>query len=219
MKGALKTYRHFDWHSPEAANGKSGEGLAELLVALVKKLDNVARVCDLGCGNGYLAGQLAANGYQVTGVDASPSGTEIAGRHYPGVNFVCALIDRHLPQAMGGAKFDLVISSDVIEHLYRPADILEAAAELLEPQGHLLLGTPYHGYVKNLALSITGRMDAHFTALWDGGHIKFFSVNTLSTIIEQHGFSDLRFFFYGRAPYMWKNMICQARKRDGVQSA
>jgi 2-polyprenyl-3-methyl-5-hydroxy-6-metoxy-1,4-benzoquinol methylase len=179
-------------------------------------LGNVKRVCDLGCGNGHLAGQLAANGYQVTGVDASPSGIEIAGQQYPEVKFVCTLIDRLLPQAVGGAKFDLVISSDVIEHLYRPADLLEAAVELLKPRGHLLLGTPYHGYVKNLALSISGRMDSHFTALWDGGHIKFFSIKTLSTIIEQHGFSDSKFFFYGRAPYLWKNMICHARKDSGA---
>ena len=215
----MKTYRPFDWESPEPANGNSGEGLAELLVSAVKRLDNVSHVCDLGCGNGYLAGRLAANGYDVTGVDASPSGIEIAGRHYPAVNFICALIDPSLPQAVGGAKFDLVISSDVIEHLYRPADLLEAASGLLGPQGHMLLGTPYHGYVKNIALSVTGRMDAHFTALWDGGHIKFFSVKTLSTLVEHHGFSVSEFFFYGRAPYMWKNMICHARKGGGAPSA
>jgi 2-polyprenyl-3-methyl-5-hydroxy-6-metoxy-1,4-benzoquinol methylase len=88
---------------------------------------------------------------------------------------------------------DLVISSDVIEHFYRPADLLESAAALLGPEGHLLIGTPYHGYLKNLVLSVTGRMDAHFTALWDGGHIKFFSVKTLSQLIAAYGFTDLRF--------------------------
>jgi hypothetical protein len=56
-------------------------------------------------------------------------------------------------------------------------------------------------------------MDTHFTALWDGGHIKFFSVKTLSELISRHGFTDLQFSYYGRAPYLWKNMICCARKR------
>ena len=39
-----------------------------------------------------------------------------------------------------------MISSDVIEHLYRPSDLLEAAVTQLKPGGQILLGTPYHGY-------------------------------------------------------------------------
>src|SRR5687767_1358104 len=89
---------------------------------------------------------------------------------------------------------------------------LEAARSLLKPQGHILIGTPYHGYLKNLVLAATGKMDGHFSALHDGGHIKFFSVKTLSTLMRAHGFEDLSFTFYGRAPWLWKNMICHARK-------
>jgi hypothetical protein len=55
-------------------------------------------------------------------------------------------------------------------------------------------------------------MDAHFSALHDGGHIKFFSVNTLSKLMHIHQFEDLSFTYYGRAPWLWKNMICHARK-------
>jgi 2-polyprenyl-3-methyl-5-hydroxy-6-metoxy-1,4-benzoquinol methylase len=124
------------------------------------------------------------------------------------VKFVEALINQDL-DAFG--NFDLVISSDVIEHLYRPADLLEAAFTLLKPGGHILVGTPYHGYLKNLALAVTNRMDSHFSVLHDGGHIKFFSVKTLSGLMAAHGFEDLSFTFYGRAPWLWKNMICHAR--------
>ena len=202
------TYTEFEWHAEGAGNGESGEKLTRVFVELVKKLDGVQSICDLGCGNGHISGRLAALCYHVTGVDASPSGIEIARRAYPGVEFVNALIDRDL--SLG--QFDLMISSDVIEHLYRPSDLLEAAASSLKPGGQILLGTPYHGYLKNLVLAATGKMDAHFSALHDGGHIKFFSVNTLSKLMRTHGFEDLSFTFYGRAPWLWKNMICHARK-------
>jgi 2-polyprenyl-3-methyl-5-hydroxy-6-metoxy-1,4-benzoquinol methylase len=208
----MRSYQDFQWNSPGPANGKSGEGLSYALLALIKRLEDVRRVCDLGCGNGYLAGHLSELGYEVTGVDASPSGIEVARGQYPKARFLCSPVDERLPVEMSEAHFDRIVSSDVIEHLYRPSDLLETAAALLKPRGHLLVGTPYHGYWKNLLLSITGRMDAHFTALWDGGHIKFFSENTLSQLVRQHGFGDLRFSFYGRAPYLWKNMICHARK-------
>jgi len=205
----MQAYTEFEWHAEGAGNGESGEKLTRVFVKLVKKLDGVRSICDLGCGNGHITGRLAALGYHVTGVDASASGIQIARSAYPQVNFVHALIDRDL----NVGQFDLVISSDVIEHLYRPLDLIEAAVSLLKPGGQILLGTPYHGYLKNLVLAATGKMDAHFSALHDGGHIKFFSVSTLSTLVRSHGFDDLSFTFYGRAPWLWKNMICHARKR------
>src|ERR1044072_2744394 len=205
---AAPTYTEFEWHAESAGNGESGEKLTRVFVELIKKLDGVRSICDLGCGNGHISGRLAALGYNVTGVDASASGIQIAQRAYPCVEFVQALIDRDL--SLG--QFDLVISSDVIEHLYRPSDLLEATGSLVKPGGQVLLGTPYHGYLKNLMLAATGRMEAHFSALHDGGHIKFFSVNTLSKLMRAHGFDDLRFTFYGRAPWLWKNMICHARR-------
>ena len=206
---AAPAYTEFKWQTERAGNGASGEKLTEVFVALVKKLDSVRSICDLGCGNGHIAGRLASAGYEVTGIDASHSGIRIAQQTYPEVNFVEALVNREL---VGFQSFDLVISSDVIEHMYCPSDLLEAAHALMKPGGHLLLGTPYHGYLKNLALAITGRMDSHFSALHDGGHIKFFSVKTLSRLLNSHSFEDLSFTYYGRAPWLWKNMICHARK-------
>jgi len=203
------TYTEFEWRAEGAGNGESGEKLTRVFVDLVKKLDGVESICDLGSGNGHITGRLAALGYHVTGVDASASGIQIAQRAYPGVEFVHALVDRDLNLG----QFDLVISSDVIEHLYRPSDLLEAAITQLKPGGQILLGTPYHGYLKNLVLAATGKMDAHLSVLHDGGHIKFFSVNTISKLMRARGFEDLSFTFYGRAPWLWKNMICHARKR------
>jgi 2-polyprenyl-3-methyl-5-hydroxy-6-metoxy-1,4-benzoquinol methylase len=212
---AAPTYSEFEWHAESPANGESGEELTRVFVELVKQLDGVKSICDLGCGNGHITGRLAASGYDVTGVDASASGIQIARRMYPGVKFVEALIDRDLKRL---GSFDLVISSDVIEHLYRPSDLLEAATVLLKPHGQLLLGTPYHGYLKNLVLAVTGKMDAHFSALHDGGHIKFFSVRTLSSLLATHGFTDLSFTYYGRAPWLWKNMICHARSNHAADT-
>ena len=205
---AAPAYTEFEWHAEGAANGASGEKLTEVFVGLVQQIDGVRSICDLGCGNGHIAGRLASLGYEVTGVDASPSGIRIAQRAYPEVKFIRALIDSNLTLH----DFDLVISSDVIEHLYRPSDLLEAAFSLLKPGGHILIGTPYHGYLKNLAIAISGHMDSHYSVLHDGGHIKFFSVRTLSQLLISHSFKDLSFSYYGRAPWLWKNMICHARK-------
>ena len=212
----VESYTEFEWLTEGAANGKTGEKLAEKLVTLIRGFKDVVTICDLGCGNGYLANQLGSHGYDVVGIDASTSGIEQANRNAPNVRFIRSLIDKDVRESNDLEPFDLVVSSDVVEHLYRPSDLFEAAAMLLKTNGRLVITTPYHGYLKNLALAISGRMDGHFSALHDGGHIKFFSVATLSALMSSHAFVDLTFSYYGRAPWLWKNMICHARKRDGA---
>jgi len=168
-------------------------------------------IADLGCGNGYLASVLAGMGHKVFAVDSSREGIDIARTAFPDITFHCLSLYEDLKNEMN-EDFDVVIASEVIEHLYDPRKFLHNAFELLKPGGTLILSTPYHGYLKNLALAISGKMDKHFTAEWDCGHIKFFSVKSLSRMVREYGYCDLQFRFAGRLPYLWKSMILQARK-------
>ena len=61
-------------------------------------------------------------------------------------------------------------------------------------------------------MALTGKMDAHFTALWDHGHIKFWSMHTLGELLREAGFVDIRFERVGRVPALAKSMIALARK-------
>jgi 2-polyprenyl-6-hydroxyphenyl methylase/3-demethylubiquinone-9 3-methyltransferase len=61
-------------------------------------------------------------------------------------------------------------------------------------------------------MAVSGRMDKHFTALWDNGHIKFWSIATLSELLREAGFVDIRFERVGRIPALAKSMIAIARK-------
>ena len=108
--------------------------------------------------------------------------------------------------------FDAVVSTEVIEHLFSPHLLPQFARALLRENGKLIVTTPYHGYLKNLALSVAGKWDHHHTALWHGGHIKFFSRTTLTKLLEENGFRVVAFHGVGRAPYLWKSMMleCEA---------
>jgi hypothetical protein len=50
-------------------------------------------------------------------------------------------------------------------------------------------------------------MDRHFTALWDGGHIKFFSITTLRELLKEAGAADPQFLRIGRIPMLAKSMV------------
>lgn len=200
---------------PGPMNGNVGRGLSDVLVQTVGSLPGIRRICDLGCGNGFLASRLGALGHTVVGVDASQRLLRIAESHYASrtVRFQYGLFGPDLArQLMADGPFDLAVSVDVIEHLFRPMSLIDTAAAILKPGGTLMVCTPYHGYLKNLALSIIGGWDAHHGVHWDGGHIKFFSVATLSTMVGR-AFAVDGFTYYGRLPGFWKNMICVAHKR------
>jgi 2-polyprenyl-3-methyl-5-hydroxy-6-metoxy-1,4-benzoquinol methylase len=87
-----------------------------------------------------------------------------------------------------GGDWDVVLAIDVIEHLYAPREIVKRVHALLRPGGTLILSTPYHEYLKNLMLAAARALDKHFTALWDGGHIKFWSYGTLTTLLQEANF-------------------------------
>jgi 2-polyprenyl-6-hydroxyphenyl methylase/3-demethylubiquinone-9 3-methyltransferase len=110
------------------------------------------------------------------------------------------------------AYFDVVVSTEVIEHVYAPRNLAKNAWHLLRPGGLLIMTTPYHGYLKNLVLALMGHFDAHFTALWDGGHIKFWSRRTLSILLSETGFTNIKFYGAGRCPLLWKSMVITARR-------
>jgi SAM-dependent methyltransferase len=208
-------YRDYGYTEPGHASGAAGRALASKYVELVALLPEISRVCDLGCGNGYLAAELGKAGYRVTGVDASASGIEVAQRHYRSdqVDFIRADFTAAEPAtSLVPASYDAVVSSDVIEHLYRPGALIEVAARILKPEGFIVVGTPYHGYLKDLAIAIAGKWDSHHNPNWDGGHIKFFAVASLKALLLKHGFKDPQLHFHGRGPLLWKNMICVARK-------
>jgi 2-polyprenyl-6-hydroxyphenyl methylase/3-demethylubiquinone-9 3-methyltransferase len=61
-------------------------------------------------------------------------------------------------------------------------------------------------------LAASGKLDAHFTALWDGGHIKFWSRGTLSALLQDAGFEVVAFRGAGRWPWLWKSMLIAARR-------
>ena len=174
----------------------------------------VRRVLDLGSGNGELSGHLAAKGFDMCGIDFDQAGVNLGRLRHPGVPFYRFGVQDNPADLLAlEAPFNAVVSTEVIEHLYSPHLLPAFARAVLAPGGKLLITTPYHGYLKNLALAITNKWDHHHTALWQGGHIKFWSRKTITALLESQGFKVQSFGGVGRAPYLWKSMVVVATRQ------
>jgi 2-polyprenyl-3-methyl-5-hydroxy-6-metoxy-1,4-benzoquinol methylase len=180
------------------------------IVACCRRL-KANRILDLGCGNGALCAALSKTGADVVGCDPSEDGLTFARHAHPQISFHSLSVYDD-PSALAARKFDAVVSTEVIEHLFQPRSLPRFAFRVLRSGGYLLLSTPYHGYLKNLALSVTGNWDRHWSPLWDGGHIKFWSRGTLDALLTEEGFEFVEFIGAGRVPYLWKSMVVVYRK-------
>jgi 2-polyprenyl-3-methyl-5-hydroxy-6-metoxy-1,4-benzoquinol methylase len=168
------------------------------------------RAFDLGCGNGSVGDWLSQRGFHVSGVDPSETGIAAAANAYPQLSLRVGSAYDALHKSYG--TFPLLLSLEVVEHVYAPRRYAACVYELLEPGGIGLISTPYHGYLKNLSLALTGKMDRHFTALWDHGHIKFWSRATLTTLLTEAGLKVDRIVRVGRLPPLAKSMIAVVRR-------
>src|SRR5438034_210585 len=117
-------------------------------------------VFDIGCGNGYAANVLSNNGCVVSGVDLSAHGVAQAKAAFPHLDVRVGSAYDDLPVVFG--TFDAVLSLEVVEHLYSPHKLANSAFGLLRPGGSVVVSTPYHGYWKNLAISLANKWDSHF---------------------------------------------------------
>jgi 2-polyprenyl-3-methyl-5-hydroxy-6-metoxy-1,4-benzoquinol methylase len=171
------------------------------------------RVIDIGCGNGALCRQLASRGHEVVGCEPSAQGILLARSSAPELVFHQIGVDDE-PSPVGNESFDLAIATEVIEHLVRPRNLPRFARQVLRPGGHLIISTPYHGYLKNVVLALSNKWDSHLTPLWDGGHIKLWSRKTLSQLLNEAGFRVVHFIGAGRVPFLWKSMTMVAQKRE-----
>jgi 2-polyprenyl-3-methyl-5-hydroxy-6-metoxy-1,4-benzoquinol methylase len=202
----------YGWSTAEVP--ESVDCITPKAISLLNEL-GAKRVLDLGAGNGALCAKLASAGYDLVGVEYDKKGVDIAKSAYPAIPFYnFGVQDDPSLLLEHESEFDAVVSSEVIEHLFSPHLLPQYASRVLKQGGYLIVTTPYHGYLKNLALSVLDKWDKHHTALWHGGHIKFWSRATLTLLLSDNGFNVVSFAGVGRLPYLWKSMILVAQKHN-----
>jgi 2-polyprenyl-6-hydroxyphenyl methylase/3-demethylubiquinone-9 3-methyltransferase len=118
---------------------------------------------DVGCGGGLLCEPLSRLGFAVTGADAAPAAVGVAAAHAAQMGLA---IDYRATTAEAllaeGARFDVVLNMEVIEHVAEPAAFLRDTAGLLAPDGLMVVAT-LNRTLKSLAL---GKLAAEYLLRW-----------------------------------------------------
>ena len=175
-----------DYLSYELANEAVFLGLQQLALEdagfyriereLLETTSSPPTVLDVGCATGALLAVLRDRGWQVTGVEISPSGDYARlNRNIPVQS--ASLEECHFPDG----SFDLAHASHLIEHLNNPASFIGEAWRVLRPGARLLLTTP----------NIDGFQARLFGSRWRSAifdHLYLFSRRTLAAMLRAAGF-------------------------------
>lgn len=150
----------------------------------LKPLDGLS-VLDVGCGGGILSEPLCRMGGTVTGIDVTEKLIQVAKLHAQQGGLT---IDyRHTSAenlAHDGEQFDVVICSEVIEHVPDPQHLISTLSKLVKPDGVLFISTINRTY-KSYALAIVG---AEYVLRWlpRGTHqwSKFLRPSEIATMLN-----------------------------------
>lgn len=150
---------------------------------VMRHLANVApcRVVDIGCGPAALLSELAAKGFDATGVD----------RALPALDLASKLAGPDSPMTLQAEldpkwreSFDLALSFEVIEHLEEDVAAMADWRDYLKPGGRMILSTPAHPSRWNAA------------DVW-AGHVRRYTRQGLTEAVEGAGFTVESIECYG----------------------
>ncbi|NVO31601.1 class I SAM-dependent methyltransferase [Hymenobacter lapidiphilus] len=108
------------------------------------QLPSTAAILEIGCSGGPLMQRLRAAGYtDVTGIDVSEVAVALAQTR--GIPHTSVMDGAALTFA--DARFDLVVASDVLEHIESEGTALHEWSRVLKPEGRLIVFVPAHAYL------------------------------------------------------------------------
>ena len=164
--------------------------------AVLNLIPEKSRILDLGCGNGNVSRLYLKKG-KVTGLDIS----KIALKKASGFGIKTKLYDLDkLPLPFKNKAFEVVILTDVLEHLLNPLAILKEISRLLTNKGQLIISVPNFARLENRLQMLWGDPTdiLHFDKYGDfKEHLHWFTIPKIKYFLNLAGFEEISFIPVG----------------------
>ena len=174
---------------------KDGERTS--LSVLASLIPHGATVLDLGTGSGALGRYLGeTRGCTVDGVTFNEEEAAYAKPFYRTLS-VADLDTCNLAEMFDAGTYDAIVCADVLEHLRFPDRILDAARQLLTPEGQVLISIPNAAYCGLVGELMLGEFRYRNEGLLDSTHLRFFTRRSLARFLQDagwalHGIDEIR---------------------------
>jgi 2-polyprenyl-3-methyl-5-hydroxy-6-metoxy-1,4-benzoquinol methylase len=149
-----------------------------------------AVICEIGCGSGATGALALAAGKcrSYVGVEmfepmARDAARTLTALHFGDVETIA------LPY--GPSTFDVLICSEILEHLVDPEATLRRLSELLKPNALVFASSPNVSQWRVICELLTGRFDYADQGVMDRTHLRWFTPKTYREMFERCGFDVL----------------------------
>ncbi len=180
----------------------------------IGQLPQPAKILDVGCGNGHIGYQLASEGNNVLSIDLSPETIERARANYQHPNLRYEV--RSAENIPENEKFDAIVCSEVLEHLYDPSQVVKSFDGILATGGIIVVTVPNgkgprEALVTRPAQEAMKKKNFRYKMMTsvkrmlgysgntvhssnpDLEHVQFFSKKDLRQLADKHGFQITEF--------------------------
>lgn len=157
------------------------------------------RVLELGTGPGAITKQLHAAGCKVTGLELDPEAIALVAP-YCERTIQCDLNKVGWEESVHGERFDAIVLTDVLEHLYDPWITLRTIAKLLPLEGSVVASLPHVAHSALIAGLLVGRFDYQPWGLLDRTHIRFFALQNMQALFSNAGLKVVEVAFVTKTP-------------------
>lgn len=183
-----------------------------------KNVTPPAKILDIGCGNGNLSMVLGSLGYEVKGIDVDATSIDTAKKNNTFTNVSFDVADAN--KFTMNDEFDLIVCTEVLEHLTVPDELVQSAYRILKPGGTMIITVP-NGFGPREALMTkpmqwmmrNGHTDTllkikrffgykhatHQSSNPDLTHIQFFTRKSLYKMMQNAGF---KFMAFGKSNFL-----------------
>lgn len=97
-------------------------------------------ILEIGCGRGWLSEKLSAYG-KVIGIEPVSQVIKYAQKLFPGIEFHAELPGPFMKK-FPSKQFDLIVSSEVLEHVTDKKEFMQQIGDMLKPKGVVIITTP-----------------------------------------------------------------------------
>lgn len=134
------------------------------------------KVLSVGCGSGFSENEYNRLAKQVVGIDINEKAIEYAQKHYYGVSFICYDSAQITPNLFGLEEFDVVVSTEVLEHLPKEKldKTIEGIKNVLRKEGVFVGTVPVEDDVKT-----------------NKYHQSHYTREDLVYLLKKHGFKNI----------------------------
>lgn len=163
------------WHTRKLAK----------VIRLINEVDKEPKsILDVGCSSGWFLSQLSLcyPRAKMTGVDIYKSSIEYGKHLYPSMHLLCA--DAH-KMPFADKTFDVIVCTEVLEHVLKPEQVLQEIRRVLKPDGIAIIEMDTGNFLFRLIWHWWTNIRR---GVWRDSHIHAFNTEKLESIIKRNGF-------------------------------